>query len=354
MNRHERRPWRRATLLLTAALAGLGTVAATAPPAAAAIPCQDSGFDLGLTRTDDTATPGTSASALVALVTSGTFSCGVTLTPSGLPAGVTAPPVTWRPGQWTKSIEFTTSPSTPLGRFPILITGTSERGGTDRVTFQLVVATVDEVPPKGTGGDFTMLASSTAGSAVIGVTGVDSAGPSTFVVRDSGFNDPVRFTSASGVPPGVTAQLGTGARFTPSATSPLGTFRITLTAANVPEHGVPSTVTLHYWLTIAEPPGFTLSLDPAGSQVARGGSVTTVVRQSALEGRSDTADLLVGALPPGVTAALPAPTVSSTAPATLTLHVSDSAATGTFPILVAATSFTTGLPERVTFTLTVT
>jgi hypothetical protein len=344
-------------LLLAGALAGLGAVAATTLQAAAAvgpIPCQGSGFDIGLTRTDDTATPGTAASALVALVTSGPFNCAVDLTLSGLPDGVTAPPSTrMRAGQGPAQIVFTTSPSSPLGRFPILITGRSERGDVDRATFQLVVAAEDEAPPKGSGIDFTMLATTTAGSAVIGVDGVDSAGPSVFVQRDPGFNDPVRFVSATGVPEGVTAQLGTGVTFTPSATSPLGTFRITLTAANVPQHGPPSKVTLHFWLTIAVPPGFTLSLDRAAGQVVRGDSVTTVARQSALEGRSDAANLSVGALPPGVTASLSAPTVSSAAPATLTLQVSPSASTGTFPITVAATSFETGLPERVTFTLTV-
>src|SRR6185312_9863580 len=190
-----------------------------------------------------------------------------------------------------------------------------------------IIATVDATPPNGDNGHYAMLARNTTGSTMIGAGSFDHTSPTFTLVRTSNFHDSVRMV-ASDLPAGVTASVTNGTEtsqvtLTPSAPSPIGTFRITLTATSIPSLGTQVfTATLHFWLTIYTPPGFSLSLSQSAGSAPRGAQVTTQVRQAALEGLSDLASIAVGALPAGVTATLSSASISSTAPVTLPLQTS--------------------------------
>jgi hypothetical protein len=90
----------------------------------------------------ETVMPGSPASSTVSLTAVGGFNGSVTLSCSGLPGGVNcnfAPP-SLPTGSGTSTLTITTSASTPLGTYPVLVVGTSSAIGNQHLVL-LTVAT---------------------------------------------------------------------------------------------------------------------------------------------------------------------------------------------------------------------
>ena len=172
---------------------------------------------------------GSTGTSTVTTAVSGGFNAAISLSASGLPAGVTASfstnPIA-APGAGTSTVTFTASSTATLGTSTVTITGT---GGS--VTHTTTVSlTVTSVPTP----DFTISAAPSALSVAKG-----SSGNSTITTAVSGgFNNAISL-SASGLPTGVTASFGTNPIAAPGA----GTSVLTLTVASTATAGT-STITV--------------------------------------------------------------------------------------------------------------
>jgi hypothetical protein len=84
-------------------------------------------------------------------------------------------------------------------------------------------------------------------------------------------------------------------------------------------------------------PDFSMSANPASLTLTQGGSGTSTITATALNGFSGSAALTVTGCPSGATCSLPSP-VTPTASSTLTVSTTTSTATGTFTLTVTGTS----------------
>jgi hypothetical protein len=167
----------------------------------------------------------TSYTASVAAVDG--FSGVVTLSASGLPAGATPSFVpTTVTGSGPSTLTVTTSATTPLGTYPLTITGTS---GSLKQTAN-VSMTVAAVPPPP---NFSLTVTPSTQTVAAGSATTSTAS----IVALNGFGGVVTL-SASGLPAGATPSFvpatvtGAGSStltVTTSATTPLGTYPVTIT-----------------------------------------------------------------------------------------------------------------------------
>jgi hypothetical protein len=87
---------------------------------------------------------------------------------------------------------------------------------------------------------------------------------------------------------------------------------------------------------IPSSPDFAISTSPSSLTLVQGGTGTSTVTATALNGFSGSVDLAVAGCPAGATCSLPTP-VSPTASSTLTITTSGSTSTGTFTLTVSGT-----------------
>lgn len=189
-------------------------------------------FALSTADTSLSVTQGSSASTTVSTTGSGGFNSAVSLSASGLPAGVTAsfsPASIAAPGSGNSSLTFTASSTATAGTSNVTITATG--GGVTHTT--TVALTVNPA----TAPNFAMSVSPASLSVAQGSSG--STTVSTTV--SGGFNSAVAL-SASGLPAGVTATFsptsiaapGSGSStltLSASSTAAIGTSTITITAS---------------------------------------------------------------------------------------------------------------------------
>lgn len=265
------------------------------------------------------------------------FSGTVALAAGGLPTGVTA---SFSPASTTgtSTLTLTASSTATAGTTNITVTGTS--GSLSHSTTIALTITSNQASFKLSASPATLsIAQGATGSSTITVTPVN------------GFSGTVAL-AASGLPSGVTAS------FSPASTT--GTSTLTLTASSTATAGT-STVTvtgtsgsLSATTTIAltitsNQQDFSLSASPTSVSVTQGGTGSSTITVSPLNGFTGTVSLAVSALPTGVTASFsPA---STTGTSTLTFSASSTAATGTSTVTVTGTSGT--LSHTTTITLTV-
>jgi hypothetical protein len=266
------------------------------------------------------------------------FTGAVTLAATGLPSGVTA---AFAANPTTNSSVLTlTASSTATAGGPVTVTINGTSGALAAST--MIALTV--APPP----DFTLSASSASVTVAQGAHGT-----STISVADvNGFAGAVAL-SASGLPSGVTAAFATN----PATNSSV----LTLTASSTATTGGPVTVTINgtsgalaasttIALTVAPPPGFTLSASPASVTVAQGASATSTVLVTEVGGFAGAVSLSASGLPSGVTVSF------ATNPATnssmLTLTASSTAATGG-PVTVTINGTSGALAASTMIALTV-
>src|SRR5204862_358089 len=162
-------------------------------------------FTLGASPSRRTVVQGTSTSYTATITPSNGFTGQVTFTVSGLPAGASgsfAP----NPATSSSTLSVTTSGSTPVGSYPLTITGVS--GSLTHTTTATLVVTA--------AADFTLGASPSSQTVVQGA----STSYTATITPINGFTGQVTFT-VSGLP------AGAGGSFTPNPATASSTFSVT-------------------------------------------------------------------------------------------------------------------------------
>lgn len=279
-------------------------------------------FSLSTYSTNLSVGPGSSTSTYVYVADAYGFSSSVDLYVSGLPSGVTA---SWSQNPVSSNsttLYLYTSSNTPLGQYPITITGKAQ-GITASTTLTLTVAAPT----------FTM---SSVGSVTL------YPGSSTYIYgyiqRLEGFSGAVSL-SASGLPPGVTLSFP-GTPISSSLTYYEMSFQVTSAVAPgqypITITGTSGTITQSTTFTLSIPsPSFYLG-GTTSLVLNPGSSTTAAISINSSSGFTGSVNLSVSGLPTGVTGSFsPNPTSSSS---TLTLTASSAAPTGQYYVTVTGTS----------------
>jgi hypothetical protein len=180
-------------------------------------------FSLSASPSSVSVVQGSTATTSISTAVSGGFNSAVSLSASGLPAGVTAafsPASIAAPGGGSSTLTFSASSTATTGAKAVTVTATG--GGVTHTTSVTLTVTAATSP------DFALSAS----PASVGVT-QGSSGSSTISTSVSGgFNSAVSLT-ASGMPAGVTATFSPASIAAPGS----GTSRLTLTASSTAATG---------------------------------------------------------------------------------------------------------------------
>ena len=179
----------------------------------------ETGFILGTVPSTRTITPGSTTTLDVTISPTGGFADPVSLSVSGLPSDATAS-FSENPATTSSTLTITTTAATPLGTYPLTITGVSG-SLTHTVTATLIVL----VP------DFAISATPASRTVLLGA----SATYSVVISPTGGFADPVTL-GAGGLPANSTAV------FSPNPANGSSTLTIT-TSANTPAGSYPVTIT---------------------------------------------------------------------------------------------------------------
>jgi uncharacterized membrane protein len=189
-------------------------------------------FTVGASPANLSVTQGASGSTAISTTTSGGFSSAVSLSASGLPAGVTAtfsPTSIAAPGSGSSTLTFSASSTATTGTSNATVTASG--GGVTHTTPVALTISPAAAP------SFTVTASPASLSVIHGSSGSTTISTSV----NGGFNSAVSLT-ASGLPTGVTATFspssiaapGSGSStmmFTVGSTAITGTSNVTVTAS---------------------------------------------------------------------------------------------------------------------------
>ncbi len=283
-------------------------------------------FELSPSPNSLTITQGAGGTSTIAITPSNGFAGSVTLSASGLPAGVTA--------------SFGTNPTT-TSSVMTLTAGSAATTGTATITITGVSASLSE----GTTISLTVNASAqpsfalSASPSGVTITQGSQGATSVTITPSNGFTGGVTL-SASGLPAGVTASFATN----PATSSSVLTLTASATAAtgtaNVTIKGISGSLTAQTALTLtvssAIPQNFSLTASPSSLTVTHGTRGTSTIAVTPSNGFAGNVMLTASGLPTGVTAAFrPNPTTTTS---TLTLTVSRFTRSGTYTITVTGTS----------------
>jgi subtilase family serine protease len=204
---------------------------------------------------------------------------------------------------------------------------------------------------------FTLAASPTAVSVVVG-----SSGTSTITTAVSGGFDSAVALTASGQPAGVAvtfsptsiAAPGSGtstATLAVASTTATGTYTITVSGTG---GSITHTATISLTVTSAPVANFTVSASPTSVSVAQGSTGKSTITTGVSGGFSSAVSLTASGLPAGVTAAFSPTSIAApgSGSSTLTLTVASTAAAGTSTITITGTGG--GLTRTASVSLTVT
>jgi len=266
----------------------------------------------------------------------------VTFSVSGLPAGASptfAPPTL--SGAGTSSLAISTTATTPLGSYPLTITGT-DGVLTHTASVTLVITTPD----------FSLTATPAVQTVVVGNT----ANYTATVAALNGYAGTVNL-SVSGLPagasplftpPSVTGSGSSGLAITTTAgTTPSGSYPLVITATD----GV-LTHTANVTLVVSN---FVISASPASQTVLQGNSTSYTVSLTTATGYVGTVSFSVSGLPTSTTPVF-SPT-SLTASGTTTLTISTSGTSpltpqGTYPLTISASDGVSTQTTQVTLVVT--
>ncbi len=296
-------------------------------------------YTLSASPTSLTIVQGTSGSSTITVNPTGGFTGSVTLSASGLPAGVTATFGT-NPTTGSSVMTLTASGTATTGTSSVLVTGTS--GALTHTTSVSLTVNAAATP------NFSLSASPSSLSVTQG-----SSGNSTITVTPSGgFTGSVSL-SASGLPAGVTATFGTNpttstsvVTFTASGTATTGTASITITGTS---GALTHTTSISLTVNAVATPDFTLSASPASLTVTQGTSGNSTITVTPSGGFTGSVSLSASGLPSGVTATFGTNPTTSTSVVTFT--ASATAATGAASVTIAGVSGT--LTHTTTISLTI-
>jgi uncharacterized membrane protein len=297
--------------------------------------CGTPDFGVAASPTSQTVSPGSPTTYNVTVTPSGGFSGAVSLSASGLPTGASAS-FSPNPTTGTSTMSVSTSAGTPIGTYPVTITGTS---GT--VAHNTTVTLVVSQP------DFSLSATPASRTVAPGASTTYTVS----VTPAAGFTDPVSLSS-SGLPEGAAASFspnptgGTSTMtVTTSSSTPAGSYPVTITGTS----GTLSHTTAVQLVVQAPAPDFTLTATPASSSIARGGSTTYTLAVNPANGFGGSVSLSVTGLPNRATATFSPNPATSTS--TLTVTTQRKVARGTYTLTIRGTRGT--LAHTATVTLVI-
>jgi uncharacterized delta-60 repeat protein len=227
----------------------------------------------------------------VDVVRSGGFAGDVTITVTGLPAGVTADPLLISAGSTSGTLTFHADIDVPSGNAQVTVEATGE-GVMASEMLGLMTQTYPEI--------MVMFAPDPI---VVPQSGMNSLGVS--IVRDVSYTGTVE-VALTDLPPGVIASpnplvIGIGETMGTIALSDDGTAELgdtTITATTTfPMRSYVNTILL----TVAPPPSFTMSLSQASLQVVQGASASVTVDVMRDDGFTDALSVTSAPDPLGVT-----------------------------------------------------
>ena len=275
---------------------------------------------------------GNQGTSIITTAISSGFNSSINLSASGVPAGTSVtfnPQTIPAPGSGSSSMTITVGSTTPIGTYPITVTGNG--GGIQQNT--TVTLTV-VAPPS-----FTISASPPSLSIVQGNQGTSSI----TTTISNGFNSDISL-SASGLPTGTTVTLnpqtipapGSGSStmtITVDISTPVGTYPITVTGNG---GGTQQNTTVTLTVTAFVPPDFTIALSPSSITVQQGFASVSTVTTTILGQFNSPVDLSVSGMPTGTTVSfnpqtIPAPGAGTSA---MTITVGNNTPLGTYPITV--------------------
>jgi len=296
-------------------------------------------YTLSASPTSVTVTQGGSGTSTITVNPTGGFTGSVTLSASGLPAGVTASFGT-NPTTGNSLLTLTASSTATTGTASVTITGTS---GTLTHTTSVSLTVNAAATP-----DFSLSASPTSVTVTQGGSGTSNI----TVNPTGGFTGSVSL-AASGLPAGVTASFGTNPTtgsslltLTASSTATTGTATVTITGTS---GTLTHTTTVSLTVNAAATPNFSLSASPATLTVTQGTSGNSTITVTPSGGFTGSVTLSASGLPAGVTASFGTNPTTSTS--VLTLTASATATTGTASVTITGTSGT--LTHTTSISLTV-
>ena len=216
---------------------------------------------------------------------------------------------------------------------------------------------INALAPSSTTPAFTLAASPTSVSVVVGNTGT-----SNITTTVSGGFDSAVALSASGQPTGVTVSFsptsiaapGSGSStvsFVVASTTTPGTYPITITGTG---ESITHTASVSLVVTSAPVPAFTIGASPTSVSVVHGKSGISTITTAVSGGFNSAIALTASGAPTGVTATFSPTSIAApgSGTSTLSLAVASTTATGTYTITVTGTGG--GLTHTTTVSLTVT
>jgi len=286
---------------------------------------------------------GASGSTTITTSRNAAFSAAVSLSLSGLPAGVTAKfssPTIAAPGAGTSMLTVTVGASVAGGTYAATLTATG--GGATKTA--LVAINVLPAP------SFSLTLAPTALSVAPGNIGTTWA----TTIRTTTFNAAIA-VKVTGAPSGVITSTGT------IATPGSGICALGVTVGNnvaarnytltVSATGGGVTKTASLTLTVLPPPSFSLSLSPASISVAPGSNGATTATIVGANNFSSTVTITVSGMPSGVTPSAGLISAPGSGNGTVTVPVGGGVAPGSYPLTVTATGG--GVTKTATLTLLV-
>jgi subtilase family serine protease len=308
-------------------------------------------FTLSDSPTSLTVTQGSSGTSTITVHDVNGFSGSVTLAASGLPSGVTATFGT-NPTTGTSVLTLTASSTATTGTSTVTITGTS---GSLTATTTLALTVSSTTSPA-----FSVSASPTSVTVTQGASGT-----STITVSSTGGFNSATTLSASGLPSGVTATFSTNPvtppangsatstlTLTASASATVGTATVTITGTSgSTSHSTTVSLTVN---ASSGTKNFTLSLSPASFTIDDGGSKSTTLTVTSVNGFHSAVTLSVNEFPTDVSATASAnpvtPPANGSTTVTITWSASRRAPTGTTTIELIGTSgsLTNEIPVTIT------
>src|SRR5271165_6739836 len=237
---------------------------------------------------------GNQGTSTITTTVSGGFNSAVSLSTSGVPSGTSvsfSPNPILAPGAGNSTMTIMVGSSTPVGTYPITVTGSG--GGIQQKTTVTLTVTAP---------NFALSASPASLSIQQG-----NQGTSTITTTVSGgFNSAITL-SASGVPTGTTVSFnpnpipapGSGSSsmtITVGSSTPAGTYPITVTGSG---GGIQQNTTVT--LTVTAAPNFTLSASPASLSIQQGNQGTSTITTTISGGFNSAVSLSASGMPTGTT-----------------------------------------------------
>ncbi len=314
--------------------------------AGSSAPPPPSDFSITASPTSRSVAAGSPASTTINTAVTSGVAQSVALSATGLPTGFSASftPSTVNSGA-NSTMTVSTASTTPVGSYPITVTGTGS-SATHSTTFTL---TVTAPPPN----DFSISASPSSKSAVAG-----SAATSTInTAVTSGVAQSVAL-SATGTPAGSLVSfspstVNAGASSTMTITTGSGTapglYTVTVTGI-----GTSATHTTTFALTVTTPPtnDFSISASPASGTVVAGSPTSTTINTAVTSGVTQSVALSAAGAPSGSLVSFTPSTVNAGASSTMTITTGSGTTPG--PYAVTVTGSGVSAVHTTTFTLTVT